>query len=73
MRAVAAVVFLLPGLLVINYLIALLTYWSLMLTFGCFAPEGAVGMVALLEFVLLSLAGVLQIFHWVLTGQHIEH
>jgi hypothetical protein len=54
--------------LILNYIAFLITYFSLMITLGCFVSEGLIFVLSCLEFIALQLYSTIAIAQYVMTG-----
>jgi len=68
-RAFVGVLLFLPLIMVMNWLMFLMSYWTLVVMFGCFAPEGSIEILAGLEFLMMTLYSVVQLGVWIWYGE----
>lgn len=58
-----------PFVVAVNYFFMLMTYFSTVIIFGCFAPEGAIEALVALQFIGLTLTSLFQLLRWVIEGE----
>lgn len=71
-RAFVGALLILPLIVAMNWLMMLMSYWTMVVVFGCFAPEGSIEILAGLEFLVLMLYSLMQLGIWIWYGEFVD-